>query len=41
MRCASLAGKMAVQKPIMQGKAHEAKLEMHSWIDKRMTQDIS
>ena len=37
---ASLAGKMAVGKLIMQGKAHEAKLEMHNWIDKRMTQRI-
>ena len=27
---ASLAGKMAVGKRIMQGKAHEAKLEMHN-----------
>ena len=37
---ASLAGKMAVGKLLMQGKAHEAKLEMHNWIDKRMTQRI-
>ena len=31
---------MAVGKLIMQGKAYEAKLEMHNWIDKRMTQRI-
>ena len=31
---------MAVGKLIMQGKAHKAKLEMHNWIDKRMTQRI-
>ena len=37
---ASLAGKMAVGKLIMQGKAHEVKFEMHNWIDKRMTQRI-
>ena len=37
---ASLAEKVAVGKLIMQGKAHEAKLEMHNWIDKRMTQRI-
>ena len=38
---ASLAGKMAVGKLIMQGKAYEAKLEIHNWIDKRMPEDIS
>ena len=37
---ASLAGKMTVGKLIMQGKAHEEKLEMHNWIDIRMTQRI-
>ena len=37
---ASLAGKMAVGKLIMPGKAHEAKFERHNWIDKRMTQRI-
>ena len=37
---ASLAGKMAVGKLIMQGKVHEAKLETHNWIDKRMTPRI-
>ena len=37
---ASLEGKIAVGKLIIQGKAHEAKLKMHKWIDKRMTQRI-
>ena len=31
---------MAVGKLIMQGKTHEAKLETHNWINKRMTQRI-
>ena len=37
---ASLVGKMAIGKLIMQGKAHGAKLEMHNGTDKRMTQKI-
>ena len=32
---APLTGKMAVGKLIIIGKAHEAKLETHNWIDKR------